>query len=145
MLTDFDAIAYTDGACKGNPGVGGWGVRLIVNGKARDFYGGEKLTTNNRMELTAAITALQNSPIKPKRVKVFTDSRYTMDGITKWIKKWKTNGWRTSNKKPVKNMDLWQKLDALMDTHDVTWMWVKGHDGDPGNEKADELANRCIY
>jgi ribonuclease HI len=144
-VADFDAIAYTDGACRGNPGIGGWGVRLIVGGETRDFYGGEKFTTNNKMELTAAITALQNSPVKPKRVKVFTDSKYTMDGITKWIKNWKKNGWRTANGDPVKNIELWKELDALMVTHDVTWSWVKGHDGDIGNEKADELANRGIH
>lgn len=141
----FDVVAYTDGACRGNPGVGGWGVRIVMEGEAFDLYGGEKLTTNNQMELTAAIKALENSPEKPCRINIFTDSRYTMDGITKWIDNWRKNGWRTSKGLPVKNMALWKELDSLMSTRDVTWTWVRGHNGHSGNEQADALANRGIY
>ena len=140
----FDVIAYVDGACKGNPGIGGWGVRLVIDGVTQDMCGGEPLTTNNKMELVAAIEALRNSPEKPKTIKIITDSQYTMKGITEWIKNWKKNGWRTSKGEPVKNVELWQQLDELMRTRNVTWSWVRGHRGHAGNEKADELANKGI-
>jgi ribonuclease HI len=140
----FDVIAYVDGACKGNPGVGGWGVRLVIDGMTQDMYGGEKHTTNNQMELTAAIQALKNCPSHPKRVLIITDSQYTMKGITEWIKNWKKNGWRTAKGEPVKNAELWQELDALIQTVNTSWSWVRGHRGHAGNEKADELANKGI-
>ncbi len=130
---------YTDGACSGNPGPGGWGALLIFGGKRKEISGGAAETTNNRMELTAAIEAL-NALTRPCQVDLFTDSSYVKDGITKWIERWKKNGWRTANKKPVKNEELWQALDGALGRHEVTWHWVKGHAGDPGNEKADELA-----
>ena len=131
--------AHTDGACKGNPGPGGWGVLLRCNGVEKRLFGGEALTTNNRMELLAAIQALEALK-RPCRVALHTDSTYLRDGITKWIFGWKKNGWRTAAKKPVKNQDLWQRLDAALARHEVEWHWVKGHAGDPGNERADELA-----
>ena len=134
---------YTDGACRGNPGPGGWGVLLIAGEHRKTLHGGEAETTNNRMELTAAIEAL-NALKGRRRVVLHTDSRYVMQGITDWMDNWKARGWKTAAKKPVKNKDLWQALDAAQARHDVTWKWVKGHDGDPGNEEADRLANLGI-
>jgi len=136
-------VVYTDGACKGNPGPGGWGALLRWKGHEKELFGGELDTTNNRMELTAVIQAL--SALKSRReVAVYTDSVYVKDGITKWIHGWKQRGWRTADKKPVKNVELWQRLEALAAQHDVQWHWVRGHDGDPGNERADALANRGV-
>jgi len=132
-------VIYTDGACSGNPGPGGWGAILINGENRRELKGGEPETTNNRMELRAAIEAL-NALKKPCQVELHTDSNYLRDGITSWIKKWKSNGWRTAARKPVKNEDLWKALEAARERHDVTWYWVKGHAGHPENERADELA-----
>ena len=131
---------YTDGACKGNPGVGGWGALLRSGSHSREIYGGEAATTNNRMELLAVIRALEALK-KPCRVRVHTDSQYVQLGISKWIHGWKKNGWRTAEKKPVKNAELWQELDRVAASHDIEWLWVKGHAGHDGNERADELAN----
>jgi ribonuclease HI len=133
-------VIYTDGACKGNPGPGGWGAWLRSGSHEREMWGGEPLTTNNRMELTAVIEGL-NALTRPCDVDLFTDSQYVRKGITEWIHSWKARGWLTSEKKPVKNADLWQQLDAVCAVHRVEWHWVKGHAGDPGNEKADALAN----
>jgi ribonuclease HI len=131
---------YTDGACKGNPGVGGWGALLSYGGTTRELYGGEAQTTNNRMELTAVIRALE--ALKRRcSVRLHTDSQYVQQGISVWIHDWKKRGWRTADKKPVKNEDLWRRLDELAAGYDVEWIWVEGHAGDPGNERADELAN----
>ena len=130
---------HTDGACSGNPGPGGWGALLSYGGHAKELYGGEPHTTNNRMELMAAIEAL-NSLKKPCKVTLFTDSNYVKGGITGWIHGWRQNGWRTAQKKPVKNADLWRQLDEACRRHDLEWRWIKGHSGDPGNERADELA-----
>jgi ribonuclease HI len=136
-------VVYTDGACKGNPGPGGWGALLRWKEHEKELFGGERDTTNNRMELTAVIQAL--SALKTRcRVAVYTDSEYVKNGITTWIHNWKQRGWRTADKKPVKNMELWQRLEALAAQHDVQWHWVRGHDGDPGNERADALANRGV-
>lgn len=138
-----EVVVYTDGACKGNPGPGGWGAWLKSGAHEREMFGGETLTTNNRMELTAVIQALAS--LKRRcHVVIYTDSEYVRNGITSWIHGWKTRGWKTADKKPVKNVDLWQRLDALREQHDVTWRWVKGHAGDPGNERADALANRGV-
>ena len=134
---------FTDGACKGNPGPGGWGALLRFEGHQREIFGGEPDTTNNRMELTAAIEALKALK-EPCNVSLTTDSVYVRDGVTKWINQWRRNGWRTAAKKPVKNQDLWQALDAEVARHEVVWHWVKGHSGHPENEKADELSNRGI-
>ncbi len=134
---------YTDGACKGNPGAGGWGVLLAINGTEKELYGGEAHTTNNRMELTAVIRALQALK-RPCTVRLHTDSKYVQQGISAWIHGWKKNGWRTADKKPVKNDDLWKQLDALAQPHDIEWLWVKGHAGHNGNERADQLANRGV-
>ena len=134
---------YTDGACRGNPGPGGWGVLLIAGSREKTLYGGEAETTNNRMELTAAIEALRALK-RPSDVVLHTDSRYVMDGIMSWLANWKRRGWTTAAKKPVKNRDLWQALDAEAAKHSIRWVWVKGHDGNPGNELADALANRGI-
>lgn len=132
---------YTDGACKGNPGPGGWGAWLRFGEHEKELFGGEPSTTNNRMELTAVIQAL--SALKRScEVDVYTDSEYVRNGITTWIRGWKSRGWRTADRKPVKNMDLWMALDELAAAHAVKWHWVKGHNGDIGNERADELANR---
>jgi ribonuclease HI len=131
---------YTDGACKGNPGVGGWGALLRYDGRTREIYGGERQTTNNRMELTGVIRALE-ALRQPSRVRVHTDSQYVQLGISRWIHDWKRRGWRTADKKPVKNEDLWRQLDELAGRHDVEWVWVRGHAGHDGNERADELAN----
>jgi ribonuclease HI len=142
MTTDTITI-YTDGACKGNPGPGGWGAWLSIGGHEKELWGGETLTTNNRMELTAVIEAL--SAIKRQSsVVIHTDSEYVRQGITAWIHNWKKRGWKTAQGKPVKNIDLWQRLDAVAATHVVQWLWVKGHAGDPGNERADALANRGV-
>lgn len=132
---------WTDGACSGNPGPGGWGAILIWNGHEKELSGGEPLTTNNRMELKAAIAALA-SLTRPSRVDLHTDSQYLRGGITGWIAGWRRNGWRTADRKPVKNVDLWQELDALCGKHDVHWHWVKGHAGTDGNERADGLARK---
>lgn len=134
---------YTDGACKGNPGVGGWGVLLEMNGKEKELFGGERHTTNNRMELLAVIRALE-ALTRRCSVQLHTDSKYVQQGITEWIHGWKKNGWRTSARKPVKNDDLWKELDAVSQQHDIEWLWVKGHAGHNGNEKADQLANRGV-
>jgi ribonuclease HI len=134
---------YTDGACKGNPGVGGWGAVLAWNGTERELFGGEPSTTNNRMELTAVIEAL-SALTRPCRVVLHTDSQYVQKGITEWIHGWKARGWKTAGKDPVKNADLWRKLDEVVRTHDIDWIWVKGHAGDVGNERADALANRGV-
>lgn len=134
---------YTDGACRGNPGPGGWGALLIAGEKRRTLHGGDAETTNNRMELTAAIQAL-NALNGRQAVVLHTDSRYVMDGIRDWLPNWKRRGWKTAAKKPVKNQDLWQALDEAVQRHDIRWVWVKGHAGDPGNEMADALANRGI-
>ncbi len=136
------AEIYTDGACSGNPGPGGWGAVLSYGGHTRELSGGEAApTTNNRMELMAAIQALE-SLTRPAKVRLHTDSSYLRNGITGWLASWKRNGWRTASKQPVKNEDLWRRLDAAAAKHDVQWLWVKGHAGDPGNERADALANR---
>ncbi|MDR9389992.1 MAG: ribonuclease HI [Wenzhouxiangella sp.] len=133
---------WTDGACLGNPGPGGWGVLMHWNGHRKEASGAEIETTNNRMELTAAIEAL--SLLKqPCQVHLVTDSKYVKDGITQWLAKWRANGWRTANKKPVKNKDLWQQLDALVARHDIEWAWVKGHSGHPENERVDDLAREA--
>jgi ribonuclease HI len=131
---------YTDGACKGNPGAGGWGATLLRGGKLEELYGGEPNTTNNRMELTAVIRALEALP-PGTRARVHTDSQYVQLGISGWIQKWKRNGWRTADKKAVKNEDLWRRLDELAATHEIEWLWVRGHAGNEGNERADVLAN----
>lgn len=134
---------YTDGACRGNPGPGGWGVLLISGKHRKTLHGGAPETTNNRMELTAAIEAL-NTLERPCRVILHTDSRYVMDGINDWLPNWKKRGWKTAARKPVKNQDLWQALDDAVGRHDIDWRWVKGHTGNAGNEMADELANRGL-
>ena len=138
-----DIEIFTDGACRGNPGPGGWGVILRAGSHQKELFGGEQSTTNNRMELRAAIEGLAALK-RPSRVTVTTDSQYVRQGITQWIEGWKRNQWRTSAKKPVKNQDLWQMLYELTCRHDVTWEWVKGHSGHPDNELADALANRGI-
>ena len=134
---------YSDGACKGNPGPGGWGAWLAWDGHEKELFGGEAVTTNNRMELTAVIEALACLK-RTCDVVVYTDSEYVRKGITEWIHGWKQRGWKTADKKPVKNSDLWQQLDAQGRLHHVEWRWVKGHSGDPGNERADQLANRGV-
>lgn len=138
-------VIYTDGACKGNPGPGGWGVYLRSGAVEKDLCGGEAQTTNNRMELTAVIEALKALK-KPSRLLIYMDSEYVRKGITEWLPGWKARGWKTAAKQPVKNVDLWQALDALVNAggHDIDWRWVKGHAGDPGNERADALANRGV-
>jgi len=134
---------YADGACKGNPGPGGWGVLLRSGDSERELYGGERDTTNNRMELTAVIRGLEALKRRCK-VRLYTDSQYVQKGISSWIHDWKRRAWRTADKKPVKNLDLWQRLDKLAGEHEVEWHWVKGHAGHPENERADALANRAI-
>ena len=134
---------YTDGACRGNPGPGGWGALLIAGKREKQLWGGEALTTNNRMELTAAIRGLE--ALKRRcHVDLYTDSQYVRNGIREWLAQWKKRGWKTANKKPVKNQDLWERLDALVAGHDIEWHWVRGHSGHDGNERADQLANRGI-
>jgi len=135
-----NVVIYTDGACSGNPGPGGWGALLLYADHQKEIMEGAFETTNNRMELTAAIEAL-NALSEPCTVTLHTDSTYVKDGITKWIDNWKNNGWRTAAKKQVKNADLWKKLDIAVKRHSIAWKWVKGHNGDAGNERADELAN----
>jgi ribonuclease HI len=136
-----EVVIYTDGACKGNPGPGGWGAWLRYGSHERELCGGEQLTTNNRMELMAVIQAL-TALSRPCNVTIHTDSEYVRKGITEWIHGWKQRGWKTADKKPVKNQDLWQRLEALSQLHRINWRWVKGHAGDPGNERADALANQ---
>ena len=136
-------IIHTDGACSGNPGPGGWGALLQSGDHMKELSGGEDATTNNRMELTAVIRALQQLK-NPCRVEIVTDSKYVMHGITEWIKGWKRNGWKTASRQPVKNVDLWQELDKEIQSHEVTWHWVKGHNGHDGNELADALARKAI-
>jgi ribonuclease HI len=142
-MTEHVVEIYSDGACRGNPGPGGWGVLLRANGAEKELFGGEAGTTNNRMELMAVIRALEALK-RRSRVKLYTDSLYVMKGITIWILDWKRRGWRTADKKPVKNEDLWRRLDELAAKHDIEWHWVRGHAGHPENERADRLANRGI-
>ncbi len=143
-MTDAERIEiYTDGACRGNPGPGGWAATLSLGEHFRELSGAEAATTNNRMELTAVIEAL-SALKRESRVRVFTDSEYVRRGITEWLKAWKARDWRTADKKPVKNRDLWERLDAVAARHDVEWRWVKGHSGVPGNERVDALANAAI-
>jgi len=136
-------MIYTDGACSGNPGPGGWGALLLFGEHERELKGGERNTTNNRMELTAAIAALETLK-RACKVQLHTDSTYLRDGMTCWIHNWKRNGWRTTANKPVKNLDLWQRLDKAIQRHDIEWHWIKGHAGDPGNEAADALARQGL-
>ena len=138
-----EVVIYTDGACSGNPGPGGWGVVLRWNGTQKELHGGDAQTTNNRMELMAAIQALE-ALNRPSQVQLHTDSTYLLNGITKWITAWQRNGWRTSARKPVKNEDLWRRLVEAMNGHEVSWLWVKGHAGEEGNERADALARLGI-
>ena len=138
-----EVTIYTDGACSGNPGPGGWGALMLFGEHERELKGGAPQTTNNRMELLAAIEALEALK-RPCKVNLHTDSTYLRDGITKWIHNWKRNNWRTSAKKPVKNVDLWQRLEEAIERHDIDWHWVKGHAGDPGNEAADALARQGL-
>lgn len=142
MSTAKDITIWTDGACSGNPGPGGWGAILEWNGKRKELNGGEAETTNNRMELMAAIRALEALKGGPHNVDLWTDSSYVKDGISGWIHGWKKNGWKTASKKPVKNAELWQELDAMTGQHQVQWHWLKGHAGHPENERADELARQ---
>ena len=134
---------FTDGACKGNPGPGGWGALLVYKGVEKELWGGDPSTTNNRMELMAAIAGLI-ALTRPCAVKLVTDSQYVMKGIQEWMPNWKKRGWKTASKEPVKNADLWQKLDEEVNRHQVSWQWVRGHTGHPGNERADQLANRGV-
>ena len=143
-MTSNDYIEiYADGACKGNPGPGGWGAWLAFDGREKELFGGELMTTNNRMELTAVIRALEALK-RSSKIKIYTDSVYVQKGITEWIKGWKLRNWRTSDKKPVKNDDLWKALDGLAQQHEIEWIWVKGHAGNIGNERADALANQGV-
>ncbi len=134
---------YTDGACRGNPGPGGWGALLTAGEHVKELSGAEPLTTNNRMELTAVIRALEALK-RPSELRIFTDSEYVRRGITEWLRSWKSRGWKTADRKPVKNQDLWQRLDALVTRHRIEWHWVRGHSGIPGNERVDQLANEAI-
>jgi ribonuclease HI len=143
VAADPRVTVFTDGACRGNPGPGGWGALLTAGTTEKELWGGEADTTNNRMELTAVIRALEAMK-RPVSVRIHTDSQYVQKGISQWIHQWKKNGWRTADKKPVRNADLWQRLDALCGRHDVAWIWVRGHAGHSGNERADRLANRGI-
>jgi ribonuclease HI len=138
-----EVLAFTDGACSGNPGPGGWGALLVYGGIEKELSGGEPMTTNNRMELMGAIAALEALK-RPCAVALYTDSQYVRDGITKWIEGWKRKGWTTADRKPVKNIDLWQRLDAARLPHTVVWHWVRGHSGHPENERVDQLARAAI-
>ncbi len=144
-MTKGDGVVeiFTDGACSGNPGPGGWGALLRYNGVEKELSGGARDTTNNRMEMMAAIAALEALK-RPSRVRLTTDSSYLKDGITKWIHGWKRRGWKTADKKPVKNLELWQRLEAALEHHRVEWHWVRGHTGHPENERADELARNAL-
>jgi ribonuclease HI len=142
-MADEVVEIYSDGACQGNPGPGGWGALLRARGVEKELWGGEAHTTNNRMELTAVIRALEALK-RPSRVRLYTDSQYVQKGISSWIRDWKRRGWRTADRKPVKNEDLWRRLDELAALHDVEWHWVKGHAGHAENERADRLANKGI-
>ena len=143
-MTDKNTVViYTDGACSGNPGPGGWGSVLMYNGHRREMSGGETETTNNRMEMMAVIAALEVLK-RSCKIELHTDSTYVMKGMTEWLDSWKARGWKTAAKKPVKNVDLWQALEKALHGHEVEWTWVKGHDGDPGNERADQLAREAI-
>jgi ribonuclease HI len=143
MSETDEVVIYTDGACKGNPGPGGWGALLVYKGVEKELWGGDPSTTNNRMELMAAIAGLI-ALTRPCSVKLVTDSQYVMKGIQEWLPNWKKRGWKTASKEPVKNADLWQKLDEEVNRHQVSWQWVRGHTGHPGNERADQLANRGV-
>ena len=143
MSETDEVVIYTDGACKGNPGPGGWGALLVYKGVEKELWGGDPSTTNNRMELMAAIAGLI-ALTRPCAVKLVTDSQYVMKGIQEWMPNWKKRGWKTASKEPVKNSDLWQKLDEEVNRHQVSWQWVRGHTGHPGNERADQLANRGV-
>ena len=144
MMANPDSIEiFTDGACSGNPGPGGWGAVLHWRGHEKEIKGGAPETTNNRMEMMAAIRALESLK-RPAQVRIHTDSTYLRNGITKWIQAWKAKGWRTANKKPVKNVDLWRRLEAAIERHDVEWHWIKGHAGHPENERADRLAREGL-
>jgi ribonuclease HI len=142
-MNDEAVEIFTDGACRGNPGPGGWGALLRFNHQEKELWGGEAATTNNRMELTAVIRALEALK-RPSQVRLYTDSQYVQKGISAWIHDWKRRGWRTADKKPVKNEDLWRRLDELAALHDIGWHWVKGHAGHVENERADRLANKGI-
>src|SRR5690606_9636145 len=143
-MTSADTVViYTDGACRGNPGPGGWGAILRYGGREKTLYGGEAQSTNNRMELTAVIRALE-ALTRPCEVRITTDSKYVIQGITEWLPNWKRRGWKTADRKPVLNADLWERLDALVAPHDIAWQWVRGHSGHPENERADRLANKGI-
>lgn len=145
-IANNPVVIYTDGACKGNPGPGGWGVLLrAADGTEKEMFGGERATTNNRMEMTAVIEALAALK-RPCRVELYLDSQYVLKGATEWLAGWKSRGWKTAAKEPVKNVDLWQKLDQLVSGagHTIDWRWVRGHTGDPGNERADALANKGV-
>ena len=144
MMSKNETIdLFTDGACRGNPGPGGWGVLMRWRDHEKELKGGERDTTNNRMEMMAAIKGLE-SVKRPARIRIYTDSTYVRDGITRWIHDWKRRGWKTAAKKPVKNVDLWQRLEAALAPHEVNWHWVKGHDGHPENEQADALARAAL-
>jgi ribonuclease HI len=143
MTKDNTVVIYTDGACSGNPGPGGWGSVLLYNGHRREMSGSDAETTNNRMEMMAVIQALETLK-RPCNVMIYTDSVYVMKGITEWIEQWKKRNWKTAAKKPVKNVELWQRLEQAISPHDVKWQWVKGHSGVPENERADELATTAI-
>ena len=143
-MSDLPTVSIaTDGACKGNPGPGGWGALLVCKGVEKELWGGERETTNNRMELMAVIEALKALK-RPCQVRVHTDSQYVQKGMNEWLPGWKARGWRTADKKPVKNADLWQELEQQAAKHELTWLWVRGHAGDPGNERADQLANEGV-
>ncbi|NNF60722.1 MAG: ribonuclease HI [Gammaproteobacteria bacterium] len=138
-----EVVIHTDGACRGNPGPGAWAAILSARGSEKELSGAEELTTNNRMEMMAAIRALEALK-RPASVTIYTDSVYLLRGVTEWMHGWKRRGWKTSSRKPVKNRELWERLDELVGAHDIEWVWVKGHSGDPGNERADELANVAL-
>ena len=143
MTAEDEVKIFTDGACRGNPGPGGWGVLLQYNGTEKELRGAELQTTNNRMELTAAIMGVEALK-RPCKITLTTDSQYVKHGITEWLKDWKLRGWKTANKKQVKNVDLWQRLDTAVTQHDINWEWVKGHSGHPENDRVDQLANLAI-